>query len=156
MDGIAQYLLSVTGAAILCGIVGRFLGKKGASGVAKLVTGLVLTLAVVAPLKTLRADMEKDFSFDFSEQAQEAICDGRENARAALADIIKEQTGAYILQKANALGADIRVSVEVSDDDLPTPVRVSIDGTADAYTKKRLQAVIEQDLGIAKEDQRWT
>lgn len=156
MDGVRSYLLSVTGAAILCCIASRFLGKKGAGSVARLLTGLFLTFTVLRPLADRNIDFLSDFSLDYGDDAAQAVAQGEEISKKALAQLIKEETGAYILKKANQLHADIQVSVEVSDDPVPKPVRLQISGSIAPNAKIQLQTMIEQQLGISKENQKWT
>lgn len=156
MQSIGAYLLSVSGAAILCGLADRFLGKSGASSVAKLLTGLFLTLTILSPLKNLSTDSLRDFSVDISISAQDAVARGKETTQKAMADIIKEQTQAYILHRASALQADVSVTVEVSDDTIPVPIGVRIIGSITPSAQARLAAMLEQELGISKENQQWT
>lgn len=155
MDAIGTYVLSVAAIAVLCGVVGRFSGKGGTSGAVRLVTGLLLTMAVLSPLKDIRAQFPNGLGADISQQVRQAVSDGETQRKKALSDRISEQTCAYILRKAESFGADLDVSVTLTDEDLPTPKSVTIRAAVPEYVKTRLQDMIEQDLGIAKEDQRW-
>ena len=73
--------------------------------------------------------------------------------RALLAQIISEQTEAYILDKAADLHANLHVEVTVGEDNLPTAVTLS--GEASPYARRQIQAIIANDLGISKENQKW-
>lgn len=101
-------------------------------------------------------DLLSEIDLDFQRSAQQAVDQGKEESQKAMAQIIKQETAAYILEKAQSLGAQIQVSVEVSDADLPIPVGVRISGTVAPYAKVQLQTFLEQQLGISKENQRWT
>ncbi|MFR3325850.1 MAG: hypothetical protein ACLTR8_15535 [Oscillospiraceae bacterium] len=50
---------------------------------------------------------------------------GENLARDSMADIIKEETEAYILDKAADLHANLRVEVAVGEDNLPAAVTIS-------------------------------
>lgn len=156
MEDVRAYLLAVSGAGLLCGIVNRFLGKKETAEIARVITGLFLVLTIMQPLGKINVDYFKDISFQISEDADDAVALGVTGYENAMVKIIKEETGAYILEKAKALGAHIEVAVEVSDDDIPVPVGVCVTGTVAPYVKSQLQTVIEQQLGISKENQQWT
>lgn len=148
--------MSVSAAALVCAIAGRFLGKKGPAAIARALTGIFLVFTLIEPLTGLPEDLLTKIDLDFQRSAQQAVDQGKEESKKAMAQIIKQETAAYILEKARSLQADIQVSVEVTDDDLPIPVGVRISGTLAPYAKVQLQTYLEQQLGISKENQRWT
>lgn len=157
MDAVRTYLLSVCGAALLCAVANRFLGQKGGtSGAGKLLTGLFLALTVLQPLASADMSILEDISFNIDFEAEQAVLEGEEETKNAMAQIIKDRTAAYILQKAEALRVDITAEVIMSDDNIPVPKMVYLSGTVAPYAKKQLQTMIEQELGIAKENQIWT
>ena len=54
MDGLRQYLISVTAAAIICSICKYFAYEKSASGtVISLIAGLIMAITVISPIVTL-------------------------------------------------------------------------------------------------------
>lgn len=150
-----EYLLSVCAVALICSIANRFLGKNGSGAAAKMVTSLVLVLAVVRPLVSMELSWES-IDFNFTQQAQTVIAEGKQQMQNSMAEIIKEQTRAYILEKAQQFNANIEVAVQLSDQTVPTPVGVTLYGTVAPYAKQQLSDVIEKDLGISKEKQQWT
>lgn len=156
MEDLRTYLLAVSGAALLCGITGRFLGKKGAGASAKLIAGIFLLIIVLRPLGNRNTNLFTNLSFDVSDAAQAAVSRGEEQSQKAMAQVIMEQTEAYILEKAAEHHVTLQVKVELTKDALPTPVAVEISGTVAPYTKLQLQTWIEQQLGISKENQQWT
>lgn len=156
MADLRTYLLAVSGVALLCGIAGRFLGKKGSGACAKLVVSVFLLYTVLKPLGNLNTNLFADISFDVSAAAQAAVSRGEEQSQKAMAQVIMEQTEAYILEKAAEHHVTLQVKVELTKDALPTPVAVEISGTVAPYTKLQLQTWIEQQLGISKENQQWT
>ena len=85
--------------------------------------------------------------------AEDAAAMGENLARDSMADIIKEETEAYILDKAADLHANLRVEVAVGEDNLPAAVTIS--GEASPYARRQIQAMIANDLGISKENQKW-
>ena len=57
MENIARYILSVTAAALLLGILQTIAGKKGTQAVLlQLIGGLFLTFTVISPIVNIEAD----------------------------------------------------------------------------------------------------
>lgn len=157
MGDIRAYVLSVTAAAILCGLVNVLIGKTGTvAALTKLLTGVVLAAAVLRPLGGLAiGDLDAYLqSLDMDAQAAAAV--GTEMTREAMAARIKEQTEAYILDKAASLQMDVTVEVILDDGDMPVPVGVILTGSASPYAKSTLESMISEELGIPKEEQKWT
>lgn len=94
-----------------------------------------------------------DFSLRYMDDAEDAAAMGENLARDSMADIIKEETEAYILDKAADLHANLRVEVTIGEDNLPAAVTIS--GEASPYARRQIQAMIANDLGISKENQKW-
>lgn len=157
MESIRQYVISVTAAAILCGILKSVLpGKDAMAGMLRLITGIFLAFTVIKPLAQVELADLPVLSSDYLSEAQAASADGEKIASDAMAAIIKQQAEAYILDKARSMNLRLTVTVTVSDDTLPTPVGVRLSGAVSPYARSCLERVIEEDLGIAKENQIWT
>ncbi len=157
MDAIREYLLRIAAAALICSILTAITGKKGTLGtVVKLVSGLLLTLTVVSPWTAVRFDGILDFAGDISADADAAAASGENAALEAYSAIIKEETEAYILDKADSLGAELTVNVLLEGDSPPVPVSVELGGSISPYGKQVLSNLIEEELGIGQEDQIWT
>ncbi|MBO5891759.1 MAG: hypothetical protein J6Q30_03500 [Oscillospiraceae bacterium] len=157
MGSVREYLLGITVVALCCGVLSSVLGKKGlAGGTVKFLCGMVMLLAVVGPLLSLRiGDMQGAFK-DLSQDANAITAFGRETALKEYAGIIKERTAAYILDKAESLGAELTVEVTLSDDEPLAPCGVKLSGAISPYAKKVLSDTIAKDLGVQVEDQIWT
>ena len=83
------------------------------------------------------------------------IASGQQMAREQETQIISRQTQSYILDKAQALGAMIEAEVGLSDERPFVPVSVTIKGNLSPYARQVLENIIQNDLGIRKEDQLW-
>lgn len=153
MPQIRQYILSVIVAAVLCGVLENLCAGKTTASVMKLICGIFLTFVVISPLREAELDDLSAIPFDFLEAGQLAAAEGKNMAMESYRGIIKDRTEAYILDKAEALGADI--TVEVMLDGNAVPVRVRISGTVSPFAENALKACLEEDLGIAKEAQEW-
>lgn len=156
MESLRQYVISVTGAALICGIVTGMVKKDGAGELIRMLCGLVLACTVLYPLVGLRmADAALDL-FPSLEAGKAMAAQGEKITRDEMADIIKSQTEAYILDKATELGVSLTAEVLLGEDEIPVPVGVILSGAASPYAKSQLTNAIEKDLGIPKEKQIWT
>ena len=153
MEALRQYVISVVAAAMLCGIVVRLFPNGSGKQVGKLICGLFLVYTVLSPISRVDFSKLPDFSLRYMDDAEDAAAMGENLARDSMADIIKEETEAYILDKAADLHANLHVEVTVGEDSLPTAVTLS--GEASPYARRQIQAIIANDLGIAKENQKW-
>lgn len=153
---MGKYILSVILAACVVAIVTSLLDEKTNQGVLlRMIGGLFLAFTVITPV--LKLDFEGAISIvdDYMAEADDAARRGEDLATDAMGEIIKEQTEAYILDKANSYGATVCVSVEVSEDPVPIPVSACLEGNVTPYAKWQLQRMLESDLGIPKENQQW-
>ncbi len=157
MAKLGSYILSVTAAAILVGILLCILDQKSVSAaLLKLTAGLFLTVTVIAPVARLDFSGLGDLVEPFASSGEEAAASGENMAQAAMADIIKSRTEAYILDKAEMYGAELTVEVTLRQTDgFPVPALVRLGGRVSPYAKAQLQQIMAQELGISKENQRW-
>ena len=157
MTGLEQYTVSVCVAGIFFAVLLGLMPEKGtATTLARHICGVFMAFIVISPLKQIELSDLTGFYEGFLWDAQTASARGEEIGLAALADGIKERAEAYILDKAQAMGAVLTVEVILSEDPVPVPVSVRMDGTVTPYTKLRLQKLLTDELGIAKENQVWT
>ena len=62
MNTIAEYLLTVTAAAIVCSIAKTIAGEKGTAGkIAGIVSGIFLIVTLIAPITRLEFDHAADY-----------------------------------------------------------------------------------------------
>ena len=154
MDEVYRYILLVVCTVVLCGIVVQFCpGKENT--VIKLVTGLVVTGAVLSPMVDMNTINIENYFDQFLVDTKSVTSDGEEMARQTSAAFIKEKTEAYVLYKAAELGADVHVDIMLSDHSLPIPKGITVSGTVAPYAKKQLTTTIAKELGIAEEAQLW-
>lgn len=156
MESIRQYILSVTAAAVICGIISALLGKKGTTGaIGKLLSGIFLAMVILRPLGKISLSDLTEFTDSYAFQANCIAQEGESLANEALADIIKERTQAYILDKADALGVSVSVEVQLSRGTPQLPETVTVRGAVPPYQRRQLMDVLENDLGIPEEKQIW-
>lgn len=156
MEAIGQYCLRVTVAGIVCGIITHMISDKGTIGaLIKLICGVFMMLCVIGPWTDIRFQMNNDLTDSFYQQSQQAISDGEKTAIDAMAQYISDQVGAYILDKAESLGAQLAVEVMMTEDNPPVPCGVRLSGQVSPYARQVLTKYISDTLGIHAEDQKW-
>lgn len=156
IDSLRQYLLSIVAAALICALVNGLTKKGGYSAtIIKLLSGIFLTLCVVSPIIRLDLSSVTDYFAVFSYDADVFIAEGYEWTDASMYKCIKEETEAYILDKAASMEAELTVEVTLSDDSPPVPKNIVLTGRVSPYAKSKLSQLIVDDLGIPKENQVW-
>ncbi len=154
---LATYIIRITAAAILCGIITNFTNKKSSSAtIIRMLCGVFLTISLIQPFLELKIANLSYLMEDFEVQGDAFVTQGEEMASKELKSIIKSKAEAYILDKAQTYGADIQVEVSVDSSSIPVPTGVKISGSISPYGKRQLQQLIADDLGIATEAQAWT
>lgn len=155
MEALRSYILSVSAAAILCGIVTTLAGKNGTTGaLLKLMTGAVMAVVIIRPVTEVSAVNLGRYLDVLNADATSAVAAGTAYSKSQTQQRIKDQLEAYILDKANALAMDISVEV-VLDSHTMVPAAVTIDGNASPYARTTMEAVLRDDLGISPEAVTW-
>ena len=151
MDGVRQYILSVICAGVLCGLAQMVCG----GALIKLLCGLIVTIKVLQPL-SMDIMIQWDTMFEGILADKEAVVqEGKARANESLSEIITQRTQAYILTKASELGVSISAEVQLENDYPYLPEAVVVRGAVSPYVKQQLEQYMQQELGIAKDDQIW-
>ena len=157
MEWMRQWLLGVTCAAMLVGILRALLPKGGVGAAGRLAGGLLLMIATVQPLLALDPDAlaQRLTQLRLEQAAQTQQLE--EFGGDLLEELIEEQTQAYILDKAEELGMDCQVEVTCrrQEEGVPVPDRVRVSGTFTGAQRDRLSQIIETDLAIPEEAQSY-
>ena len=156
MEALRQYILSVSVAAILCGLVLSVAPKGQFQVILRLICGVFLALLVIEPIT--RLDPQQIFSRfagNWETEGEAAAAFGEEIARDSMSAYIKREAEAYILDKARELGFDVDVEVSVGKGDLAIPEQVTIRGNVPEMVRRELEGLIRENLGIAKENLKW-
>ena len=157
MEGIREYLIGVVAAALLCGVVTALLDNKGMLAVAvKFLAGLLMILAVIRPWASISLDKLFDFTGSITASGEEIVSSGEKMAEEAYRASIKEQLESYILDEAKVLGCVLQVEVELADEGVAVPSRVTLTGDISPYARQTITTMLTDELGVKQEDQIWT
>ena len=150
---LEQWLIGVVCAAMVVSIANALMPSGPVKRIGKFVGGLVLLIALLAPLTTLdyEAMAETISASQFS--AIEGQIQPQEINEQVMKTIIEDRTAAYISDKAQTMGisCEVRVETEVGGEGVPVPVRVRLE----TPYHPELSAWIEEELEIPEERQIW-
>ena len=156
MDGIRTLVVNITATALICALVMRLTHGSATMKIAiKLLCGMVLAVSIIKPIKDIDLKDVEQYTADFQFQADQAVQWGKNTASETWYKSISQGVETYILEKAKTLKVDLDVEVELSDEEIPTPVGVSLIGKVSPYAKSVLSNAISQELNIPKEKQIW-
>lgn len=151
-----DYILSIIAVAIVCGIVNGLLREMTGTGqIIKILAGVLMAITVIKPLTSISFSHIADYLDGLSVTADAFVVEGRSAAQESIVSIIKSRSEAYILDKANQMGLDIAVEVELDAGNNSIPCGVTISGALSPYAKNVLTDYITNDLGIPKENLKW-
>ena len=131
MELLRQWLVGVTCAAMIIALADSLTPSGTVRKVGKLVGGLVLLLAVLQPVLTFDYSAMAIAATDYQAAFGAYDLELEETNLDLMKTIIAERTGAYILDKAEALGVPcerVTVTCTVGEDGVPYPSAVSITG----------------------------
>lgn len=153
MEGVRGYIFRVVVAAIITGVVSSLSQNSRFRPVLRLVCGMFLSLVVLRPLSGGIPELTLNWTENTTLEAAALAQAGGHAAQSAMEDIITEELEAYILDKAADLNTSVEVEVQLNDDLLPMSVQVK--GAVTASAKRELEKLLEEELGIPKENQAW-
>lgn len=156
MEWIRSYILTLTAAGILCAVVRSLAGKAGKGRGLSLACGAFLILAALGPFRSFSLDTASANWDDLQYEVSRSQENTAEAVRRQTEAVIAEKTRAYILDKGKSLGAELEVEVTLkTKDGLSIPAAVEIRGQYSPYIKAKLSHMLEEDLGISADAQRW-
>ena len=153
MAAFRQYVLSLTAAALLGGILLSCVPEGSGRKILRLVCGILLTVTALKPLGQLRLPDLDALTGEYRQQAEAAVAMGQEMARLEAQEGIRNDLEAYILDKAAELGLEITPRVFLDESGIPVSVR--LEGETSSGMRQRIQTIITNDLGIPGEAQEW-
>ena len=118
-------MITLTAAAMLCALVKAITaGRKGQEKILSLVCGIFLLATALGPLGLLRLPDLSDPTAQVQAEADRMASQAEDETKRQMAAIISEEAASYILDKADALGLQLEVQVELDAELLPCGVRL--------------------------------
>lgn len=155
MDYVSNYVMRLACGALVCGLILAITGTNGPLGrLRQMLCGLFLAFLALSPLRDMDLRSIQYTDPSISSQARQVAQAGSDQAKEAMASIIKEQCCAYILNKAAESHLSLGVEVELNPD-TGEPEGVVLTGDASPYEKESLSDYITQTLGIERSGIQW-
>ena len=156
MEELKQYAVSITAAAIMCSILSGMISHSSTKKLVRFIFGVFMAAALIRPISGMEIPDLMRLTDTGSTSVHSIIEDAKNMAGTATAEIIKEASEAYILDKAASLGSSVCVSVHLEDAPPYAPCGVTITGSVSPYIRQTLSQWIADNFAIAKENQIWT
>lgn len=153
---VQRYMIRVICGCLICSILITLSCADWVKKVMRMLCGIFLSFTILQPILRLQLPQELPLYANWLEEGSRAAAQGEQASKDALQVIIKEQTEAYILSKAQAAGAQLLPEVQLSDAEIPIPISVHLTGAASRSEKAELETILEKEFGIPKECQFWT
>lgn len=153
MDAIRTYLLSVTAVCLISVLASSLVRQETVRKIVRFASGLLILLVVILPILSL--DMEDVAAVFRSFRTEYDQNDAQQQWHEQLSQHIKQTSEAYIVEKADALGATVHAEVTLNDDEYPQPIHVRIVGIVSLSQRQALAEYIRTAFGVAEEEQEW-
>lgn len=156
MAAVRTYLLSIVAAALLLSLALALVSDERMERVVRLVGGAVLLLVILSPVQKVEFAALSEAVSRLWLETDAAASGISVTNETAVSAVIKEKTETYILDKAAALGCDLRVEVEISTSrGYPHPSAVTLTGQWREDARRTLTRYLEENLAIAEDAQTW-
>ena len=155
MAGVGSWLLSITGASVLCALADGLMPAGPVRRVGRLVCGLVLLAVILAPLAQL--DLEggqrwlEEYHLGLEDRTQELERQVDEQMKT----IIEQEYAAYIVDKAAEMGltCTARVSCQAVEGGVYVPSQTQVAGVLSQAERDQISQMIQADLGVPAQRQ---
>lgn len=148
-----QYVFTVIVCSLSCGILSEILTDTKGKALVRFTSGILLALVILEPLSQIHLNDLLGVSYPDMDATDHWIAQGKKIAGEAQTEHIKASCEAYLLDKANKLGANIRPKILLDKNRIPA--FAEIEGTVKRDVQMQLQNILTEDLGIPKENQIW-
>ena len=156
LDIIRQWLLGITCAALVAGLAESLTPPGAVRKVGRLTGGLVLLIAMLHPLLALDQDALTRALTEYRLELSTYSDELEEENQSLMKGIIEERSNAYIQDKAEQMGIECQISVEVGEEgEWPVPESVTVFGSLTEEQRAELTQAIEVDFAIPAERQSY-
>lgn len=155
MELIRNWFIGMSCAAMVVAVAGSITPEGSLRRISRLAGGLLMMLAAISPVSRMEDRLLDRVLTEYqltTEQYHDALAEKNDQLYKT---IIEENTAAYILDKARALGILCRAEVTFAYDEKgnPYPDVVSLFGDWTEDQRGRLSTILESELGIPPQKQ---
>lgn len=155
MAWLGSWLLGVTAAAILCALADRLMPDGAVRQAGKVTLGLVMLLALIRPLFQLEVEPPGALWEGYRAQTAAQVQELEEERDGAMKVLIERELAAYIVDKAEQLGAacTAQVTCRAGENGVFLPERAEVQGCFTPEQQEALAQILEEELGISRDQQ---
>ena len=158
MEMLAEWVRTLAVAGVFCAVVLLLIPEGREKRAVKLTCGCLLTLLLLRPVKSLDAGKLAELITQQRLRKYELAEETEELSMELCADIIREDTEAYIWDAARRLGIErlgIRLRLKTVGG-VPCPWSIELTGETTVRQREELSLLLEGELGIPGERQIWS
>ena len=157
MAGVRMWLLSIIAVSLVCALADALMPGGAVKRIGRMVCGLVLMAAVLAPLAGLDAAGGQRWLEDYFSALEQREVELKQEVDGRMKVIIEQEYAAYIMDKAAELGLNCsaRVTCRENGDGLFLPHRAEVAGVLPEDGRVQLARIIREDLGIPETEQTY-
>ncbi len=157
MAGVREWLLALVSVCLLCALADAMMPQGPVRKVGRLVCGLTLLCALLAPLSRLDLEGGQAWVEEYFAGLERREQELQEQVNAGTKDIIEEKYEAYIVDKAKQAGivCTVRVTCQPGEDGLMTPFQVELAGSFTDQVQSTLTQLIQEELLVPPERQTY-
>lgn len=156
---LTQWLHAVIYTGIVCALALLLTPEGRVKMALKIICAVVMCVSIASPVAELDFSAYSKAMAKYKLDAQAIAEQGEQYSKNLNRSIIEDECRAYILDKANEMGAgvsDVTVTAFWSSDGYWYPKQVSIESHADAKQREQLSDWIQAQLGISINEQEWS
>ncbi len=150
MELVKQWLLGITGAAILAALTEGIMPEGGIKPIGKLACGLMMLAAVLIPLRGVDAAAVSEYMHDDFPQSNTLT----EETQVRIKQLIEDEFSAYSMDKAQRLGISCEIYVHCRQQDesgIFLPEQAEISGAAEE-ARGAVAVMLCTDLGLSEDN----
>lgn len=157
MSGVREYLLRLVSCGFLVSLCQSLASDEHGKRAVKLAGGCLMILVVLRPLIGLDFSGLPRLLPDLPEWRSQAMEQAEEKNDELMRELIASQTEALIRERAEALGLDLELYVEVKKtaDGVFIPWSAELKGPAGETERQELEQFLVRSLDIPPQRQRW-
>ena len=146
MNGISNYIYSVSSMAVVASIIAVLLPKNTAGRISIMSVGIIMTAVIVSPIKAIDAGNISGYMEETQREISQYTRTASEKNQKICDEIIEEKLRAYILQRSNEAGIKCDVAIKFENGE-PHYAEVFAGGGRDG---DKVAEIIRGECGIAK------
>lgn len=147
------YIYSIIVCGLNCGIFSQLIISTKRKKLIQFIMGTVLAITVLHPFSRIEPKEWVNFLPMDSISAEYYISEGKKETIKARKEYIEKACVSYIFDKAQDVSSDLTVRFMLDENLIP--ISVEVNGNAEPDQKMQIQTILETDLGIPKESQKW-